>query len=221
MTKPKTRYATLATLWTSPRTRTPVCWMSSTVWWRGLSSPRICAQRGRPSSGKKVPGDEEERRQHRADHVVVVDPVREARDHDPEARPAEPGEEADERDGEHAQPGRARTRARRTTGSSRTLARAADHSISAVTSSSVSTGAGEDRVVGVLELVLDECPEHRRERAREEHCGRDGAGADELDVLVAPDRRDQRAEPEAERQQVDGRLDRRREGRGAPVGGSS
>jgi hypothetical protein len=38
------------------------------------------------------------------------------------------------------------------------------HSASAVTSSSGVDGRGEDRVVGALELVLDERPEHRRER---------------------------------------------------------
>ena len=48
-------------------------------------------------------------------------------------------------------------------------------------------GRGEDRVVGVLELVLDERPEHRREGAREQHRRRDRPGADEVDVVVAAD----------------------------------
>ncbi len=69
----------------------------------------------------------------------------------------------------------------------------------------------------MLELVLDERPEHRREGAREEHGGGDRAGGDELDVVVAADVCDQRAEAEAEGEQVDRRLDRRGERRGAPV----
>ena len=72
-------------------------------------------------------------------------------------------------------------------------------------------GRGEDRVVGALELVLDERAEHRREDRREQHRRGDRPGADELDVVVAADRRDERAEAEAEREQVDRRLDRRGE----------
>ena len=48
---------------------------------------------------------------------------------------------------------------------------------------------GEDRVVGVLELVLDEGRVHRREGAREEHGRGDDPGADEVDVVVAGDGR--------------------------------
>ena len=75
---------------------------------------------------------------------------------------------------------------------------------------------GEDRVVGPLELELDEGPEHRREDAREEHARGHRAGGHELHVVVAVDRRDQRAEAEAEGDQVDRRLDRRGEGRRLP-----
>ena len=98
-----------------------------------------------------------------------------------------------------------------------TPARAAIHSASARDELLGVDRRGEDRVVRALELVLDERPEHRRERAREEHGGRDRAGADEVDVVVAADRAHERAEAEPEREQVDRRLDRRREGRRAPV----
>ena len=67
--------------------------------------------------------------------------------------------------------------------------------------------------------ALDEGREHRREGRGEQHRGRDRAGADELDVVVAADRRDQRPEAEPEREQVDRRLDGRGERRRAPVGG--
>ena len=75
---------------------------------------------------------------------------------------------------------------------------------------------GEDRVVGVLELVLDERRVHGREGAGEQHGGGDDPGADEVDVVVAGDRADQRAEAEAEGEQVDRRVDGRGERRRAP-----
>ena len=75
---------------------------------------------------------------------------------------------------------------------------------------------GEDRVVGVLELVLDEGRVHGRERAREQDRRRHDPGPDEVDVVVAGDGADQRPEPEAEGQQVDRGVDRRRERRRAP-----
>ena len=75
---------------------------------------------------------------------------------------------------------------------------------------------GEDRVVGALELVLDERRVHGRERAGEQHRRGHDPGAHEVDVVVAGDRADERAEAEAERQQVDRRVDRRGERRRAP-----
>ncbi len=75
---------------------------------------------------------------------------------------------------------------------------------------------GQDRVVGPLELVLDEGPEHGREHAREEHAGGHRPGGDELHVVVAVDRRDQRPEAEPEGDEVDRRLDRRGERRRLP-----
>ena len=78
---------------------------------------------------------------------------------------------------------------------------------------------GEDRFVGVLEAVLDEGAEHRRQGAGEDHRGRDHAGADELDVGDAVDFVDQgRAEAEAEGEQVDDRFEHAGEGRPLPVG---
>ena len=79
-------------------------------------------------------------------------------------------------------------------------------------------GCREDCVVRALELVLDERPEHGRERAGEEdRCGH-RPGPDEVDVAVTADRAHQRAEAEAEGQQVDRRLDRGGEGARLPVG---
>ncbi len=75
----------------------------------------------------------------------------------------------------------------------------------------------EDRVVGLLVDAADERDEHPGERAREQDRGRHHAGAEELDVGVAPDDGHQRAEAEPERQQVDRRLDHRGERRGPPV----
>ena len=80
-------------------------------------------------------------------------------------------------------------------------------------------GSGEDRVVGALEAMLDEGPEHRRQRAGEDHRGRDHAGADELDVVEPVDLvDDRRAEPEAEGEQVDRRLEHARERGRLPEG---
>ena len=78
---------------------------------------------------------------------------------------------------------------------------------------------GEDRFVGVLEAVLDEGAEHRRQGAGEDHRGGDHAGADELDVGDAVDFVDERrAEAEAEGEQVDDRFEQAGEGRPLPVG---
>ena len=77
----------------------------------------------------------------------------------------------------------------------------------------------QDRFVGVLEAVLDEGAEHRRQGAGEDHRGRDHAGADELDVGDAFDFVDQGgAEAEAEGEQVDERFEQAGEGRPLPVG---
>src|SRR3954467_9415667 len=78
-------------------------------------------------------------------------------------------------------------------------------------------GRGEDRVVRALELVLHERAEHRRKHGGEQDRRRDGPGRDELDVVPAADVVDERAEAEAEREQVDERLDDRGERRRAPV----
>ena len=75
---------------------------------------------------------------------------------------------------------------------------------------------GQQRVVGALVLPLDERPEDAAEDGREQDRRGDGADADELDVVDAADRVDQRAEAEAERQQVDDRLHDRAEGRRSP-----
>src|ERR687895_356129 len=55
-----------------------------------------------PVEREERAGDEEERRQHRADDVAeVVDRLRVARDRDAEVRPAEAGDEGDARHDEH------------------------------------------------------------------------------------------------------------------------
>src|SRR5215218_4326390 len=162
---------------------------------------------------------EEERGENGAHDVAeVLDRFREARDADAEARPPEAGDPPDERHREHP-PRRVEPEHHRD-----------EHRDAAVDAGAGSDperlrrdellgvdGRGEDRVVRVLELVLDEGPEHRRERAREKHRRRDGSGTDELHVVIAADAADERAEAEAEGEQVNRRLDRRRERRRAPV----
>ena len=174
-----------------------------------------------PVEREERPGDEEERREDGADDVAeALDRLRPAGDEDAEARPAEAGEPRDER---HEQHGPVRVEAEEhgdehrhapvDAGARRDPQRLGGDELLRV------DRRREDRVVGALELVLHERPEHRRERAREEDRGRDRAGADELDVVVAADRAHERAEAEAEREQVDRRLDGRRERRRPPVRG--
>ena len=166
-------------------------------------------------------GDEEHRRDQRAGHVAeVVDRLHQRGDQRADGRPAEARDEADAGHEQHAPPRvepeddrHEQRRAAVHRGAERDPQRLAGHELLGV------DGRGEDRVVGALELALDERPEHRREDRREQHRGGDRAGADELDVVVAGDRRDQRAEAEAEREQVDRRLDGRGERDRAPVGG--
>ena len=86
-----------------------------------------------------------------------------------------------------------------------------------MTSSSVSTGAA--RIVSYVRWneYLTKVPNMVGNALGEEDGGRDDPGADEVDVVVPGDLADERAEAEADCEQIDGRLDRRREGRGAPV----
>ena len=165
-------------------------------------------------------GDEEHRRDQRAGHVgEVVDRLHQRGDQRAGRGPAVAGDEADARHQQHpprrVEPEQHRDEQRRAPvdpGAGRDPQRLGGHELLHV------DRRGEDRVVGALELALDERAEHRREHRREEHRGRHRAGADELDVVIAGDRRDQRAEAEAEGEQVDRRLDRRGERDRAPVG---
>ena len=133
-------------------------------------------------------GDEEQRRQPGADHVVeVLDRLGHAR-----------------RRGCPSTPSRSPPRSRRTARASIPHAGSSPKTIA--TSSGAQPyvpgadgdpqrlggdellhvhGRGEDRVVGALELVLDERREHAREGRGEQHRGGHRARADEVDVVVA------------------------------------
>ena len=76
----------------------------------------------------------------------------------------------------------------------------------------------QDRVVGSLEAVLYERPEHRWKRAGEDHRSRHHPGAHELDVPEPVDAvHDRRTEADSEGDQVDDRLEHARKSRGLPV----
>src|SRR4029453_16212909 len=68
-------------------------------------------------------------------------------------------------------------------------------------------GGGEDRCVSLLKRASYEGHEHPGEGRAEEHRGGDNTGADEFDVAIARDDRDERAEAEAEREQIERWLD--------------
>ena len=102
-----------------------------------------------------------------------------------------------------------------------TPARVAMNSDSAVTSSSVSTGAARIASYVRWNWYLTNVPDAGGERARRAPPSPPSQSHDELDVVVAADRPHQRSEAEAESEQVDRRLDGRRERRRAPVRRSS
>ena len=175
---------------------------------------------GQAADREERAGDEEHRRDQRAGHVgEVVDRLHQRGDQRAGRGPAEAGDEADAGYEQHpprgVEPEQHRDEQRRAPvdpGAGRDPQRLRGDELLHV------DRRGEDRVVGALELALDEGAEHRREHGREQHRGGDGPRADELDVVVAGHRRDQRAEAEAEREQVDRRLDGRGERDRPPVG---
>ena len=184
----------------------------------GLSCASTCAHSGSPSIGKNVPATRNSGVSTRADDVVeVLDRLQRRGDRDAEARPAEAGDEADERHGQHA-PARVepedhrheQRRAAERPGPRRDPQRLGGDELLGV------HRRGEDRVVGALELVLDEGrrtspgrPRRTAPRSRPCRCRRTRRSRSRRP-------RDQRAEAEPEREQVDRRLDGRGERRRAP-----
>ena len=137
-------------------------------------------------------------------HVVELVDLGDARRHrDPEGGEAERGDEAEQRHQQHPR-GRVEPEEHRDQQREAAVEAGADPDPEHLGGDQLLDvdGRGEDRVVGVLEAVLDEGAEHRRQGAGEDHRGRDHPGADELDVVDGrrPDVVDQRrAEPDARR----------------------
>ena len=149
---------------TSMKTKSRTSW---THWCKGLSWASPWRPFGQPAQRKERPRDEEERRQHRAHDVVeVLERLGETGDHDPEAGPAEARDPGDQRH-ERASPTTDRARTDRDeqrhaavdAGARRDPERLGGDELLRV------DRRREDRVVGALELVLDERPEHGREGA--------------------------------------------------------